>query len=219
MDFTVRASNREAYVAPDRGQQGNALKTILPMPVVVDPVHGKLVVTAHGKRHVITCGADPISQRAIVNDDVTPAAKCKNSRLRRVDKSSFIGGTEVRIEWSARNDSGGDVLWPFDDLAVLWEGWPPPTFSDQFRAIVEGFAVFNPHATISLDWFGKKTTWDAADPNWRKWKPHQPTSPHWYETPHLERLIGAYVTHDRENGSDRLVLLCGSLLPMQWDTW
>jgi DNA topoisomerase VI subunit B len=204
MDFTVRASNREAYVAPDRGQQGNALKTILPMPVVIDPEHGKLVITTHGKRHVITCGADPISQRAIVNDDVSPVGKCKNSRSRRVDKSSFIGGTEVRIEWSPRNDSDGDVLWPFDDLAVLWEGWIP-TFSDQFQMIVEGFAVFNPHATITLDWFGKKTTWDATDSKWRKWKPHQPTSPHWYETPHMERLIGAYVTHDRENGSDRLV--------------
>ena len=34
LDFTVRASNREAYVAPDRGAQGNALKTILPMPRV-----------------------------------------------------------------------------------------------------------------------------------------------------------------------------------------
>jgi len=29
LDFTVRASNREAYVAPDRGAQGNALMTLL----------------------------------------------------------------------------------------------------------------------------------------------------------------------------------------------
>ena len=71
LDFTVRASNREAYVAPDRGAQGNALKTILPMPQVLDPEHGKLIVQAHGNRHSITCGADPISQRAVVYDDVT----------------------------------------------------------------------------------------------------------------------------------------------------
>ena len=63
LDFTIRASNREAYVAPDRGQQGNAFKTILPMPVVLDSEHGRLIVEAHGKRHIITCGADPISQR------------------------------------------------------------------------------------------------------------------------------------------------------------
>ncbi len=28
LDFSVRVSSREAYVAPDRGAQGNALKTI-----------------------------------------------------------------------------------------------------------------------------------------------------------------------------------------------
>jgi hypothetical protein len=70
---------------------------------------------------------------------------------------------------------------------------------------VEGFAVFNPHATITLDWFGAVTTWEATDPAWVKWKPHQPTSAHWYEVRHLERLIGAYITHEREAGADRLV--------------
>ena len=40
LDFGVRASNREAYVAPDRGAQGNALKTILAMPYVLDGDEG-----------------------------------------------------------------------------------------------------------------------------------------------------------------------------------
>ena len=48
-------------------------------------------------------------------------------------------------------------------------------------------------------------TWTATDPAWLKWKPHRPTSAHWYEPQHLERLIGAYVTHDRDAGTDRLV--------------
>src|SRR5262249_27114138 len=46
MDFRVRVSNREAYVAPDRGAQGNALKTLLPMPSVVSPEAGKVIVAA-----------------------------------------------------------------------------------------------------------------------------------------------------------------------------
>jgi hypothetical protein len=81
LDFTVRVSNREAYTSPCRGAQGNALKTLLPMPYVLDPERGRLVVTAHGKRHEITCGADPISQRAVIRDDVRPA-KSKNSQPR-----------------------------------------------------------------------------------------------------------------------------------------
>src|SRR5262249_5109109 len=42
-------------------------------------------------------------------------------------------------------------------------------------------------------------------PTWKKWKPCQPTSIHWYELPHVSRLIGAYLTHDRDAGTDRLV--------------
>ena len=36
LDFSVRVSSREAYVAPDRGAQGNALKTLVAMPFVLD---------------------------------------------------------------------------------------------------------------------------------------------------------------------------------------
>src|SRR5262249_4750947 len=58
MDFSVRVSSREAYVSPCRGAQGNALKTLLPMPWLLDPQDGRLVVTAGGKRHSIRCGTD-----------------------------------------------------------------------------------------------------------------------------------------------------------------
>ena len=188
LDFTIRASNREAYVAPDRGAQGNALKTLLPMPVVVDPDRGRLILEAHGKRHEITCDAD-IAQRVTINDD-----------CREVPTS----GTWVRMEWDAREDSNGDALWPFGDLPVVGRDWQP-AFPERFRAFVEGFAIFNPHATIRLNWFGDETTWEASDPVWEKWKPHRPTSSHWYEPCHFERLIGAYITHDRDVGNDRLV--------------
>jgi hypothetical protein len=72
----------------------------------------------------------------------------------------------------------------------------------QLAALVEGFAVFNPHSAITLDWFGTKTAWAATNPNWSKWRPDQPTSAHWYHQPHIERLIGAYIAAGR---ADRLV--------------
>jgi hypothetical protein len=43
----------------------------------------------------------------------------------------------------------------------------------------------------------------ATAPPWEKWKPSDPTSPHWYEPQHLERLIGAYLTHDQDCGRAR----------------
>lgn len=183
LDFTTRASNREAYVAPDRGQQGNALKTLLPMARVIDPDHGKFIVQAHGKRHILTCGADPISQRAVVNDDETKRP---------------TSGTEIRIEWQPRKRDDGVAIWPFKNLYLF------NSFRDRFKDLVLGFAVFNSHATINFEWFGEKETWPATNPTWEKWKPCYPTSAHWYELQHLERLVGAFVTKDREAGAERL---------------
>jgi hypothetical protein len=194
LDFTIRASNREAYVAPDRGQQGNALKTIVPMPVVIDPEYGKLVIKAHGKRHVISCGCDAISQRPVVNDDVATVP---------------TRGTSVTIEWRPRTLENGNVFWPFGDSLLITKQDRRDPVEDElprrFVSIVEGFALFNPHATFHLDWFGRKKTWPATNPTWDKWKASKPTSPYWYEIEHLERLIGAYITHDRAAGKDRLV--------------
>lgn len=191
LDFAVRTSNREAYVSPCRGAQGNALKTLIPMPVVLDSEHGRLIIEAHGKRHEIRCGADPISQRPVIHDDET------NARTK---------GTTVRVQWSAR-DRDGDPLWPFGEVGIRPKArysWGL-SFPDLFYMLVEGFALFNPHATIALNWFGENTVWKATDTAWTKWRPHQPTSATWYELRHLERLIGAYITHDRAHDRDRLV--------------
>jgi hypothetical protein len=201
LDFAVRASNREAYVSPTRGAQGNALMTLVPMPYVLDPEHGRLIVTANGKRHVITCRADPISQRPVVHDDVTE--KVKNDGFGNHKKASFFTGTEVRLEWSPREEDTGEVLWPFPYRYGGFVG--PSHIATAATALVEGFAVFNPHLTLSLDWFGQKTTWEGTDTGWKKWKPHQLTSPHWYTYEDLARLIGANITHDREHGTDRLL--------------
>ena len=38
-----------------------------------------------------------------------------------------------------------------------------------------------------------------------KWRPWDPTCPHWYTPQHLERLIAAYLAHDGERGRERTV--------------
>jgi hypothetical protein len=201
LDFTVRVSNREAYVSPCRGAQGNALKTLLPMPRVLDAEQGKFIIRAHGTRHEITCSSDPISQRPVIHDEASPA-KSKNLHDDQGTIKLAFSGTEVRLEWGRQCDPDDDGdLWPFNEGALYYEGGILP----QMFALVEGFAVFNPHATITLDLFGEETIWTATDPNWTKWKPSQPTSAHWYEQRHIERLIGAYITHERAAGVDRLV--------------
>jgi DNA topoisomerase VI subunit B len=65
-NYAVRVSSREAYIAPDRGAQGNALKTIVAMPFVLDGSTGRLAVTARGVRHEIEVSVDPIRQEPVI---------------------------------------------------------------------------------------------------------------------------------------------------------
>jgi len=173
LDFSVRVSNREAYVAPDRGAQGNALKTLVAMPFVLDGVEGQVEVAAHGRRHRITLAVDRIRQQPmIVRDDAA---------------SDVTTGTVVRLHW------------PVSASSIL-------TASEaRFLQIADQYAVLNPHLTITIDWFGERTENIATAPDWAKWRPSNPTSPHWYRVDHLERLVAAYIAHDADNGRERTV--------------
>jgi hypothetical protein len=205
LDFTVRASSREAYVSPSRGAQGNALKTLIALPSVLDAACGKFIVEAHGKRHVITCGADPISQRAVIHHDETTLPKSKKtSSSPRTKKQAVSRGTAVRIEWAPRGD-GDRIFWPFGGWCLPLDATGSCGVPCCVQEILQAFALFNPHLTITLNWFGQEATWTATNPRWHKWKPCHPTSAHWYEPHHLARLIGAYISCDRESGTDRLV--------------
>lgn len=50
-----------------------------------------------------------------------------------------------------------------------------------FLSLAAEFVWFNPHLTLSFEWPGEDA-WaaDATDPEWRKWRPDMPTSPHWW---------------------------------------
>ena len=85
LDFSVRVSSREAYVAPDRGAQGNALKTIVAMPFVLDGERGCVDIEARGVRHRITMGVDRIRQEPVVE--------------RTEQAADTAIGTKVRIHW------------------------------------------------------------------------------------------------------------------------
>ena len=72
LDFSVRVSSREAYVSPTRGARGNALKTIVAMPLVLDGHRGLTEIEAHHARHVIDFGVDRIRQHPTVEHRVEP---------------------------------------------------------------------------------------------------------------------------------------------------
>jgi hypothetical protein len=67
------------------------------------------------------------------------------------------------------------------------------------------YAACNPHARFTLQWPENTLDCPATTPSWMKWRPSDPTSPHWYELEHGRALIAAYLT--RERGGNRALLV------------
>lgn len=85
LDFAVRVSSREAYVSPTRGAQGNALKTIVAMPFVLDGEHGRVDIETGGKRYAIEFRVDRIRQEPVID--------------LQEESSDVRIGTVVRVLW------------------------------------------------------------------------------------------------------------------------
>jgi DNA topoisomerase VI subunit B len=173
LDYSVRVSSREAYVAPDRGAQGNALKTVIAMPFVLDGEQGRVEIESQGIRHTIDTRVDRIRQEPVIEH--------------RQPTSNVKTGTVLTVHWP---DSSSSIL---------------ESAEDDFLQIARSFAFLNPHLTLTLDWRGTWHTWEATAPEWSKWLPRNPTSPHWYREKELARLIAAYLSLDAGSERNRLV--------------
>ena len=53
-DFSSNSSTKLFYRAPMRGAQGNAIKTLIGMPVALGQEHGRLEIETQGQRHTLT---------------------------------------------------------------------------------------------------------------------------------------------------------------------
>ena len=93
LDFSIRVSSREAYVAPDRGAQGNALKTILAMPFVLDGEAGRVEICARGLRHQIAFAVDALRQEPVIRH--------------RHEERDVTKGTSITVAWP---DSACSIL-------------------------------------------------------------------------------------------------------------
>jgi DNA topoisomerase VI subunit B len=198
LDFEVRVSSREAYVSPCRGAQGNALKTLLPMPYVLSGgTEGRVEIAAQGCRHEITMRVDHIHQRAEINHQ------------QHLDPT-VTTGTSIRISWPG--DSPRSILEngraQFLQIADDQPDSPRSILQNakaRFLQIADDYTFLNPHLTLTVEWFGERTQTEAGNCGWKKWLPSSPTCPLWYGPEHFDRLVAAYLAHDADQGRDRTV--------------
>ena len=170
LDYAIRISSNEVYCSPTRGQQGHALKAILPMAYVMDgsgeDACGETIIEAHGLAHCITFEVDHIKQEPKITHTTKPSKVVKGTRitvaLPRIDyfaKVSLIESCERR-----------------------------------FLALAESYAWLNPHVSLKVKWHGKvRIDIKASNPNWKKWLPSWPTSAHWYDVPRIRRYMAAHI--------------------------
>ena len=180
LDYTIRVSSREAYVSPTRGAQGNALKTILAMGYVLDRKIGS-DANAAGVTIIETRGVEHRIEFRV--DHINNQPKL----IHTVAASPVKAGTKLTIKWP-----------PKDDLLEYAE--------DRFKRLIEAYVWFNPHLTLRGVWFGHEfINVKATNPEWEKWRPRNPTSPHWYDESRLQRYLAAHVARGRDMGQHRTV--------------
>jgi DNA topoisomerase VI subunit B len=179
LDFATRTSSREAYVSPDRGRQGNALKTLLAVPLALSGSESRVEIVARGVDHDIRFKIDRIAQQPEIEH--------------RQDTVSVRTGTSVTVHWPESACS---------QLAAVWRQFLPlaARYTDLNPHLEIRAAWVDGDPDRRLRW-----RCPASDPAWQKWTPSAPTCPHWYGVSELERLAAAFMAHDRKHKSVRLL--------------
>ena len=139
LDYTVRVSAREAYTAPTRGAQGNALKTILAMGYVLDrrrqdgpEAVGETVFETRGVAHRVQFRVDHINNEPRITHTTSP--------------STLTVGTRVTVRWPR---------------VKLWEDLEDTLMEvarDDFINLVESYVWFNPHLSPAGPGAGKHSS-------------------------------------------------------------
>src|SRR5262249_48054381 len=150
---------------------------------VVDGEQGKVEVITGGVIYTVTVRVDRLAQKPLLTLVSGPDGTVKNGTFLKMhwpgiasylvdkEKPSFyrLGDPE------AHEDADADDLEDDED-----EGLPKMTApGSPVRDLLRAYAVFNPHATFTLITEAGEETFERTAPEWSKWRPSDPTSPHW----------------------------------------
>jgi DNA topoisomerase VI subunit B len=167
VDYRSRISDKKHYIAPTRGQLGNALKCVVAAALVATGETSLIEIASRGRRHMIEIQLDRIAQKPKIAYTTT-------------SEPSGVG-TFLQVHWpgvASYFQSDGHDLYQFDNL------------DEAVDALIEDYLAFNPHASFTFN--GKRRP--ATDPSWQKWQTDHPTSAHWYRDADLRGLIAAHIT-------------------------
>jgi hypothetical protein len=170
LDYSTRTSDKIAYVSPTRGGQGNALKTILAMPYVLDgDLAVPIEIVARGLRHQISICADQVARRPRIDYRQQPTVQSGGTTIFLArDQACFeeAGGNSENVprlasDYSLFNphatfcldDEGQSFTFPADNRE--WRKWSPrdPTPAhwytpDRFEELVASYVNAGSSRTV-----------------------------------------------------------------------
>ena len=170
LNFETRTSSKEAYRAPTRGAQGNALKTVFGISVALRVDNQRpqpIVFRMLNKEYKITIDPNYIADVPEISFEVS------NSQL-------LLDGTEISLAIDLDLDS--------EDYHGHYAGI--------YHNMLYTYSLFNPHANFT---FNDDVQFKAQNAEFRKFLPTDLTSPHWYTAKDFASLIYGLVNsgHDK----------------------
>jgi len=184
LDFETLTSDKALYRTPSRGQQGNALKSIIAMPYALGNKNPLVTITARGLQHQIRL-------RLGAGDEIIPGHKTES-----VENAE---GTDITV-WLPKVRVASSKESAFTGFGI---------HRDVGR-LLRGYHLFNPHAKVSFSTSGlvrnhgesdepqsaeTTETHLPSDPSYQKFLPSDPLVVHWFDGPAFTRLIRNYVSH------------------------
>jgi DNA topoisomerase VI subunit B len=149
LDYTVRVSDKEAYVSPTRGAQGNALKTLIAMPFALDGSSGETTIEARSITHSITFTVDPIRHEPKIERVSTPGLVTNGTRITIGWPESACSELENAKARFLQIASDFTFLNPHMTLTVEWDG----DLEFEAEALNSTWTKWSPSDPIPPHWY------------------------------------------------------------------
>ncbi|MCL0060658.1 ATP-binding protein [Dehalococcoidia bacterium] len=229
LNFQTRTSDKEAYVSPTRGAQGNALKTVFAIPYVLSastPKEGTCEIESQCIRHSIRVRLDVIKQEPRIEHEQVAIVKNQGCRVSvwldntsipdSFNKGQFLQMMEdyhlFNPHLSLRFQFTKETLQAVRSSVEADKHYKmiPAGLSEKVReALIAGYEDIDKsikgNSFVGEDSNGTafvERDYKATNPGWHKWKPNDFTSPLWYSNEDLKKLILSHVALAQDGGRD-----------------
>jgi DNA topoisomerase VI subunit B len=206
-NFDIRTTDKAIYRSPSRGQQGNALKTILGMPYALGS-HEPVVIASCGIRHTIRAWPDPLGN--VRADHTTEPVEEEAGTQITLTLPADLAAEYFDYMWWARSYA---LVNPHALVKILYSEENDPEINQdniddpenpEFNQLVKNSNFEDSGSENYQDNSETLKISEIYQPSlevgkaWRKFMPGDLTAPAWYDVETLKRQVFAHINSGNE---------------------